>query len=120
MNKKDLKSRFGKDRCQDMYKYLTRLNGLYNFPYSEDNLTDFIMSLTDFSKIDLFDSFRVLEKRKFYGPLKFNDIKDACSEAKKIRIRIESINQIQETTKSCPMPEHIKKQLSKSLNAKIG
>lgn len=120
MDKKDVIKKYGKDRCRELFKFLDKINRLYNFPYSEKTGYEMIVDLESFNKRDLFDCFRILDRTKFYGAIKYSDIKVALSEAKGLRIKFENMDQVVPIKPGCPMPLDIKQRLSKSIGFESG
>ena len=111
MNKKELAKKYGKERVQWMHYFLDKLNRLYGFPYSDPNLCDFIVSLSGFLKSDMEQALLSLEDRSSRYPLKFDEIKAACRDAKSIRKKNESMEQPVEKAKPNPIPPRVKDML---------
>jgi len=105
MSKKELAEKYGKERVQWMHYFLDKINRLYGFPYSEQNLCDFIVSLSKFLKADMELALTYLEDRESTYPLKFNEIKIACNDARRIRSKPDKKH---EKDTGCPIPDSIK------------
>lgn len=113
MNKKELKQKYGKERVQWMHHFLDKLNRLYGFPYSEQTLCDVIVSLSPFLKSDMEQALLSLEDRMSRFPLKFDEIKAACRDAKSLRKKNEVMKQPEEKAKPNPLPPRVKGLLDK-------
>lgn len=113
MNKKELAKRYGKERVQWMHYFLDKLNRLYGFPYSEQNLCDFIVSLSPFLKPDMEKALLSIEDRSSRYPLRFDEIKSACRDAKSLRKKDETMYQPEEKAKPNPLPPRVKVFLEK-------
>ena len=118
MNKQEVIKKYGNTRCQEFHYFLDKLNRYYSFPYSEENLYDFVVDLEIFLKRDLFEALRILKDRESTFPLKFNEIYNACKDARATRKRIEKISQPSEDDPNTPrpMPENIKKFINQILH----
>ena len=108
MNKREIAKKYGQERMKVMHFFLDKINRLYGFVYSKENLYDFAVSLENFTKEDLGKALLYLEDRESAFSLKFNEIKLACKEARIFRKRNENINKPIESPNSIPMPENVK------------
>ena len=111
--------KYGKERMKVIFDFLFKLNRLYGFPYHDKTLFESSEDLESFNKRDLFDCFRILDRTKFYGAIKYSDIKTALNEARGLRMKFEKMDQIEPIKPGCPMPDNIKQHLSKSIGYKI-
>ena len=112
---KEVRGKYGKERMQILFDFLEKLNRYYGFPYHDMTLYDFAESLEKFTKEDLSQTLIYLEDRESTFLLKFNEIKNACKDARNRRIRIEKMNQKHEERTGRKMPEEIKKMTAKIL-----
>ena len=115
MNKKEAIKTYGKERCQEMHLFLDILNSLYAFPYSESTLYYFLGSLELFITEDLKACLKSLEDRESTFPLKFNEIKNTCKDARGIRRRFEKMNEQKDQVENTgvPMPDEVKDMIDK-------
>ena len=112
--------KYGKERMRIIFDFLFKLNRLYGFPYHDKTLFEASEDLESFNKRDLFDCFRILDRTKFYGAIKYSDIKTALNEARGLRMKFEKMDQVEPIAPGCPMPENIKQKLSKSIGYESG
>lgn len=105
---KEVRAKYGKERMQTLFDFLEKLNRYYGFPYHDMTLYDFAESLEKFTKEDLDKALQILEDRESTFPLKFNEIKNACRDAKQDRVRTEKMDQSPEKRTGCEIPKEIK------------
>jgi len=109
-DKKTAAKLYGKDRCQEMHDFIVKLNAYYAFPLTDYILFNFLEDLSAYSNEDLRSCLKSLEDRDTTYPLKFNEIKTACKDAKASRKRTEKLksNREEEGTETAEMPEKLK------------
>ena len=110
MNKSEARKKYGKERCQTMHQFLSKISRNYAFPYSDESLFDFLEDLAVFTKNDLQGCLKALEDRKSKYPPNFNEIKVACKDARSFRRRFEKMEEgkKEKDIPGCPMPEKLK------------
>lgn len=118
MNKRDIIAKYGHERIKIMHYFLDKINRFYGFPYSKENLYDFVVSLEKYTKEDLGKALEYLEDRESTYPLKFNEIKSACKDARSLRKKHETMGD-QEEIAPVPMPPKIREFLDKILRKKF-
>lgn len=116
---KEVKAKYGKERMQTLFDFLGKLNRYYGFPYRDMTLYDFAESLEKFTKEDLDKALQILEDRESTFLLKFNEIKNACKDARNSRIRIEKMDQKPEERTGRKMPKKVKEMIARILNKGI-
>lgn len=113
MNKEEIIQRQGKERLREVHYFLDMLNSLYQYPYSEKNLYYFAESLVNFTSEDLKECLKILEDRESTYALKFNEIKNACRDARSLRLKRERLEESKnDESIGVPMPQRVKDMLS--------
>lgn len=97
---------YGKERCKTVFNYLKKLNLYYSFPFNDAVQFEFLEDLKNFENSDLLNSLKILEERESDFPLKFNEIKRACKEARSNSKRCQV--EVEEEKDRIDMPEGVK------------
>lgn len=109
-------TRYGKDRCQLMYKFYDKICRYYGVLYSEKTLEDWVEDLNKFSIDDLRFCLDELKKRETTMPLRFNEVYSLCLSSYTRRKKEQEIADIQKKQaeyekNSVPMPGFIKEKI---------